>query len=336
MNPTASIDYQAKVEALQQPELYPEETDTVETRETHMAWVFLTELHAYKMKKPVRYSFLDFSTLELRKTDCLLEVALNRRLAPDVYHGIVPLVLRGGRLALDVPGEPVEWLVKMRRLPAGKMLDRHVVADEDTNGLVATALRLARFYRSQEPVRFGPDEYLERLRRHLEIDTTELIRSGHGLEPDRIHALHLSQLRLLKHHADLFADRARQGRIIEGHGDLRPEHVCLEDPPVIFDCLEFSRDLRTLDPIADLAHLVTECNFLDPRHRADLVFPIYAETTGDAPSPLLVRFHKIERAMLRARLSILHLEELPAEQWRKWQDQAIAYLELADHCRTGE
>lgn len=126
--PDASID--EKVAFLRRPEAYPSRPARVEVVETHMSWVFLTDELAYKLKKPVLYQFLDFSTVEARRLNCEREVSLNRRLAADVYHGIVSLDLGSdGNLRLGGGGTAVDWLVKMRRLPAHRMLDAAIRSD---------------------------------------------------------------------------------------------------------------------------------------------------------------------------------------------------------------
>ena len=119
------LDLAAKVALLRQPQTYPEAPSRIDTVETHMSWVFLTERHAYKLKKPVRYAFLDFSTRAARRRNCAEELRLNQALAPGVYLGVVPLVRdESGNARLEAEGRVLEWLVKMRRLPADRMLDR--------------------------------------------------------------------------------------------------------------------------------------------------------------------------------------------------------------------
>ncbi|MBI3915832.1 MAG: hypothetical protein HY322_02345 [Betaproteobacteria bacterium] len=129
-----------KVAFLRRPEAYAPAPHRVDVVETHMSWVFLADALVYKLKKPVRYEFLDFSTLEARRLNCQREVELNRRLAPDVYRGTVPLTLRSdGSLRLGGPGTTIEWLVEMRRLPADRMLDAairsHSVEPADVRAL---------------------------------------------------------------------------------------------------------------------------------------------------------------------------------------------------------
>src|SRR4030066_84923 len=118
-------DLEAKVAFLRHPQTYPEKPSRIETIETHMSWVFLTPQHAFKLKKPVRYDYLDFSTVAARKKNCEEERRLNQRPAPGVYLNVIPLTLGSdGAMRLGEPGEILDWLVMMRRLPALQMLDR--------------------------------------------------------------------------------------------------------------------------------------------------------------------------------------------------------------------
>lgn len=324
-----------KIDFLRRPEAYAEPTGAVATIETHMSWVFLTDAHAYKMKKPVRYSFLDYSTLALRRRMCDEEVRLNRRLARSVYLGVVPLSRdRRGRLALgavDRPaaGTPVEWLVKMVRLPAGRLLDRAIreggVAERDA---ARTAAHLAAFFAGAAPVALPPAAYLRRFGAAIETQARELDAAG---VPERRFAAAVRALH------DFIADRERlllarlEGRrIIEGHGDLRPEHVFLGEPAAIIDCLEFDRALRVLDPLAELAFLTMECERLDARKWGELFLEVHLRRAGDDAPEELMRFYMAERALLRARLAIGHLHDGAVREPRRWREQADQYLDLAD------
>ena len=124
--------------------------------------------------------------------------------------------------------------------------------------------------------------------------------------------------------------RAIDGRIVEGHGDLRPEHVCVESPPVIFDRLEFSRAFRLIDPADELAFLAMECERLGAPQVETELFGAYRRVTGDYPPPSLVYFYKVQRACLRARLAIWHLHDLPKSVWPRWRAVAEEYLRLAE------
>lgn len=334
-----------KVAFLERPDSYPETTGAVEVVETHMSWIFLTDAHAYKLKKPVRYAFLDFTSLDRRLDDCQEEVQLNRRLAGDVYLGLVALRQgRDGGLYLDAQardgdvakdrdagsGQVADWLVKMKRLPADRALDQAIhdgtVTDAD---LRAVAMVLSRFYHDRAPVPTHPAAYLRRLADQARVNAHELGRRDFALPLDRVRRIRDAQLDFLADHGDLVEARARADRIVEAHGDLRPEHVYLGPEPAIMDCLEFRRDFRILDSADELAFLAMECDRLDLRRAGRIFYEVYGEVTGDRPPAALIAFYKSLRASLRAKLAIWHLKDTDPRDGAKWRGQALSYLELA-------
>lgn len=325
----------AKVAWLHDPRVYPDAARHITAIETHMSWVFLTETHAYKMKKPVRYPYLDFSTLAARERNCREEFGLNQRLAPGVYFGVVPLCLRGSKAArLEGEGRVVEWLVKMRRLPADRMLDRliatHAVAPDDVRRL---AERLVAFYRESAPVAVGEDAYRAQYRAAIALNRDVLARPEHRLPAHLVEDVHAALRRIVASAPTLFDRRVQAGRIVEGHGDLRPEHVCLEAQPIVFDRLEFNRDLRVIDAAEELAFLAMECERLDAPFVGEILFDVYAHAAGDAPPPALLDFYRAHRACIRARLAAQHTLDAPRSSWPKWNAAAAGYLRLAAvHC----
>ena len=327
--PDDGIALAAKLAFLQQARSYPDPTATVKTIETHWSWVFLTDQHAYKLKKPERYALLDLSTLSARKYYCEEELRLNRRLAGDVYLGIVPLCVNGnGTLELGGNGSPVDWLVKMRRLPAERMLDvaidRNDLADEPVR---AVARKLAEFYRAATPVSIAPADYLSGWERNIHANHDELRRPVFGLAPELVDSPCVAQLKFVREAPALLEARAREGRIIEAHGDLRPEHICLLEPePVIIDCLEFNRDLRTLDAAADLAFLAQECERIGAPRVGEIVFDVYGSVTHDHPPATLISFYKSYWACLRAKLCVWHLTDPNCNDPAKWSRLAADYL----------
>ncbi len=332
---TAPFDLATKVAALRAPHTYSEKPARIDTVETHMSCVFLTERHAYKLKKPVRYDFLDFSTLAARRRNCGAEVRLNRRLAADVYIGVVPLTVeRDGAIRVDGKGETIDWLVKMRRLPADRMLDRVIRQDRlDPENVHELALLLAGFYRGSAPIRMSGQAYRHTLRESVQANCAELALPVYGLPGKQVQTVREAQFALLDHEPELFDARADEGRIVEGHGDLRPEHVCLEPKPVIFDCLEFNRAFRIVDAADELSSLAMECERLGAPMVGEELLSTYAQVTGDKAPERLTRFYKAGRACLRAKLAIWHTRELDKRDWSKWQELAIAYLRLAEtHC----
>jgi aminoglycoside phosphotransferase family enzyme len=346
----------AKVEFLKRADSYSDRPRKVETVETHISWVFLTENYAYKLKKPVRYEFLDFRTIDARHHDCDEEIRLNRRLARDVYIAAVPLNTdEAGKLHLGenrisenskLEGESsegggdaspyvrntVDWLVKMRRLPAEKMLD-YAIKNRTLREIDVTrvALMLAKFYEGSSPVEIAPSKYRQRFEADIQANLRELTTPVYGMPIDLASGICAAQLEFLKRESQLFAWRVQEGRIIEAHGDLRPEHICLETEPVIIDSLEFKREFRILDPADELSFLALECELLGaPPFVTNLIFETYSRITSDIPPQKLVQFYKSHRAGLRAKLAVWHLREPKIPDISKWLILARKYLDLAD------
>jgi aminoglycoside phosphotransferase family enzyme len=298
----ANRELAAKVRFLTEPRNYPGATPRVETIETHMSWVFLTDRHAWKLKKPVHQSYLDFSTAAARRHYCAEEVRLNRRLTQDVYLEAVPLTVDAdGKLRLGPHGRVVDWLVKMRRLPAERMLDHMIrsgsVQADDVRRIVGT---LCRFYRDCTPVPMGESEYRERFAAGIAGNMTELSATEFALPIVTIETVCARQRAFLERAAALFDARARGGRIVEAHGDLRPEHICLERQPQIIDCLEFSLDFRLLDTADELAFLALECERLSAAWMRQSGTETYTDLSSDAPADALLHFYQSFRACVRA------------------------------------
>jgi aminoglycoside phosphotransferase family enzyme len=320
-----------KLAFLAQAGSYPEGTSRVDAMETHMSWVFLTDHHAYKIKKPVRYDFLDFSTLQARRLDCEKEMRLNRRLAASVYLDVVPVTLEpDGALKLNGAGETVEWLVKMRRLSDDDRLDtvmgkRHLRPEERE----AVAILLANFYVHATPVSTDPATYRRKYEKQIKECTADLLALGDDHTKAAARRVSETLWEFVRRDGALLDARAKAERIIEGHGDLRPEHVFLETPPVIIDCLEFSRFFSDLDPAEELSYLAMECELLDGQGIGDALFRVYTAASGDTPPPILLDFYKAYRAFVRAKLAICHLKDEDIRDHGRWQEQAALYLRRA-------
>jgi aminoglycoside phosphotransferase family enzyme len=322
---------ESKVAALSRPAAYPGNPETVEVIETHMSWVFLAGSMAYKLKKPVRYGRLDFRTVQARRFYCMEELRLNRRLADSVYLDVVPLKVSSvGAIRIDATGRVVDWLVMMHRLPRHLMLDR--MLEDGTAGvedLRGVAARLAAFYRSLPPAQVGRSQYLDSLAGEIDECERELCDPAFDLEADLVHSL-CSRLRsVLNDRAHLFSTRVAAGRIVEGHGDLRPEHIYLGTPPAIIDRLEFSADLRTLDTVDELGFLALECERLGSPQLGTVLLDTYRGLTGDAAGEPLIHFYQSLRACTRAKITIWHLREARYRDCAKWPARARQYLGLA-------
>lgn len=305
----------------------------VEVRETHMSWVFLTEAHAWKLKKPVVHPFLDYRDLARRRHFCEQELRLNRRLAPAIYLAVVPLARQAdGTLRLGGGGEPVDWLVQMRRLPAARMLDaaleRHAATPAQ---LDRAASHLGAFFATGAPEALPEAAYLSRFAREIALNRSILQDGADGL-PQEASAAVLGTLEaFIREERDMLLAPLRTGRVIDGHGDLRPEHVFLGEPPAVIDCIEFDRALRLLDPFEELAFLALECALIPGGAWAgQRVLERCAAQLGAAPPARLLAFYTALRACLRARLSVAHLQEPEPREPAKWRPKALRYLASAE------
>ncbi len=321
-----------KVAFLSKSEAYAIRPARVEWKETHMSWVFLTDRHVWKLKKPARYDYLDFSTVEARKTDCELEVELNRRLAPDVYLGVVPLVSDPhGRMQLGGEGRIVDWLVMMRRLPEHRMLDvainTHTVSREDVHRV---GVLLGSFYKQAKKIPWSPAQYATRLEAATAECATELCRPEYALPTALIASICTDQISVIEREALMFDERVRQGKVVDAHGDLRPEHICVGPNPVVIDCLEFNADFRALDPVSELAFLSLECERLDAPWVSDLILDTYQCETGDRPPGPLLVYYKKHHAFVRAKIAVWHLKDPDVRDPAKWIGKAKDYLRRAE------
>lgn len=318
-----------KVRFLSDPASYPGDEDRIEVVETHFSWVFLTRDHAFKLKKPAFGTGFDFRRVEARRRNALTESRLNRRLAPTSYLGVVALTEEpGGRLCLGGKGEPVDWLVKMARLESARMLDARLAAGDWHYGEVeALAHRLAEFFARGRRANTASTAYIAQLRRELRYALRALAR----VDEPRVRCRAVPIIRtlgaFLTRNEALFRQRSRF--LIDGHGDLRPEHVYLSGTPQIIDCLEFRDDLRRLDPLSEIAFLALECDRIGPSPIARRLIPRYRMRTGDRPRKELLAFYRALNAVIRARLSIEHIAEPGKRPREAWIDRAIAYLQTA-------
>jgi aminoglycoside phosphotransferase family enzyme len=322
----AAASLREKAALLARPAIYGMGVATVQTVETHMSLLFLAGPTVYKLKKPVVYPFLDFSTLAARERNCRDELRLNRRLAPDVYLGLSTITREAdGSLALDGGGEVVDWLVRMRRLPDGQTLDRLIAAGTLTADQVdAVAGVLARFYAGAERGHLAASQYVEQLRSEHAVNRAVLGGFDDGLARDLLDEAQ----RFLDEEQALLHARVTTGRIVDGHGDLRPEHVWLATPPLVIDCLEFNERLRQVDPFDEISYLGLECARLGAGWIGRRLLQALSVALNDAVDPRLPRFYARYRACIRARLALAHLAEPSPREPERWQPLARAYLRL--------
>jgi uncharacterized protein len=297
-----------KIAFLSKRSSYADATAAVEVVETHFAWVFLTAQDAYKLKKPVQHVQMDYRTRAAREHGCREEVRLNRRLAPAVYQGVVPLSLRGRDLVIGAGDCVEDWLVKMRRLPSSRMLDQALkcgtVSDLDLERVVA---RLSGFFEHAVPDAVEGSDYILRLKTRIDVNRQTLRTYGTRL-PQRLATEVASlQLEFVERAGAVLA--ARGARVVEGHGDLRAEHVYLGPPVAVIDCLEFDRDLRLLDPAEEIALLSLEIEQLGQGALAEEILRRFCAGSEHPPQGSLLDFYASHRAATSAKLAAWHLDD---------------------------
>jgi len=295
-----------------------------------MSLVFLAGDRAYKLKKPAQFPYLDFSTIERRRLACQAELRLNRRLAPDVYREVTPLVQSAHGLAIGGAGEIVDWLVVMSRLDEGQMLDRAILDGRlDRWQLDRVIAALVAFYRHAGTVLISPAAYISEFRWSLTYDRRVLLDPRFQLPVGIVRRIECAQRRFLSERGNLLAQRVRGRHIIDGHGDLRPEHIFLGSPVRIIDCLEFNARLRMVDPLDEIAFLCIECERLGAAWASAYLRRRITYALRDGNLDELFTFYRCHRAMLRARLAVAHLLEAAPRTPEKWLPLARSYLRLA-------
>jgi aminoglycoside phosphotransferase family enzyme len=331
----AGVSCQQKIARLRERDAWTERIHRVDVIETHLSWVFLTAWHAWKLKKPGRYEAIDLRSVAARKRNEQMELRLNRRLSRSVYLGVDPLTLGGnGVMRVGGKGKVIDWLLKMRRLPAGLMLDRALargaVHKSDTAKIVR---RLSSFYRSLPRSNLRASAYRARFLSEIARNESVLVRIMICRAAD-VRQLCDIQRALLASRADRLELRVADGWIRECHGDLRPEHVCLTRPVAIIDCLEFSERLRTIDTLDEVGFLALECEHLGASTIAHALLAAYGGSMHDSVDAGLLHFYQSIRATVRARLAAAHLLGPRIGRVRHWRRRALAYLEIgAAHAR---
>ena len=319
-----------KVKFLTRSDAYCPPVPEVVCHETHMSQVFLAGDRVYKLKKPVRFPYLDFSTLARREKACRAEVELNRRLASDIYRGVTPLLLSEHGLAIGGQGQIIDWLVVMNRLDDSQMLDNVIRGGRlhrwQLDRLAGTLLQ---FYRRTKPVLIAPGAYVAELWRGIAYNRRVLLDPRLGIPSGSVRHIDAIQRRFMTERAKLLIERVRRRWIVDGHGDLRPEHICLGDPVRIIDCLEFNARLRMVDPFDEIAFLCLECERLGAAWAGEYLRRRIARMLHDGHCDELFVFYRCYRAMLRARLSAAHLLEPNPRTPDKWVPLARNYLRLA-------
>ena len=308
----------ALIDFMQDPASYPERPRDVALVQTHISWVFIGDDHVYKLKKPVDFGFLDFSTLDRRRFYTEEELRLNRRFSPDVYLAVVPISERNGAYRLGDNANVVEYALKMRRISEDHMLYRLLEngsAGDDMLRRVGT--HLARVYAtiaSDDIARpFGGLEVISHNITENFEQTAKYI--GGPLSGDTYEAIRTWSMAFLGDRADVFMDRVAGGRIKECHGDLHLQHICVDGEKIsVFDCIEFNERFRYGDVASDVAFLAMDLDYNGYPALAEAFVQAYMAESGDAGLRDVLKFYKTYRAYVRAKVTSFMLDDTDLDE----------------------
>lgn len=326
----------AMIKDLMKQDAYPEPPGKIELVQTHISFVILTDRYAYKIKKPVNFGFLDFTSLDKRFFYCQQEVDLNRRLSPDVYLQVLPVRKKRGRFLYDGEGTIVDFAVKMKRLPDDRMminlLKEGRVNDETLDQI---ARQLASFHASARNdsvvSSFGSHDAIKR---NLEENFSQTVRYiGRTITEDQYNTVKAYCELFMDEKAALFSRRVKEGRIRDCHGDLHMEHLYIMDTIYIVDCIEFNERFRYSDVAADIAFLAMDLDFHGHPELSMTFVEDYLNYSGDLGLMELLDFYKCYRAYVRGKVDSFSLDDARLGKDERSEAQKIAkrYFSLA--CR---
>ncbi|NYZ77416.1 hypothetical protein H0O02_03820 [Candidatus Micrarchaeota archaeon] len=316
-------------EQLKKPSSFPYSAGKVDFIETHISWIYLAGDYAYKVKRPVKFSFLDFSTFEKRKFFCEEEVRLNRRLCREMYMGVVPVVKRAGGVFFEGKGETIEYAVKMKRMPEERRMDRLLekgaVGVADVEKL---ALSIAKFHERafiiHDPAYGEPElikEQIDDIKKHRAA-----IEKACGMGAKVDFALKKCD-DFFKRNVPLLLRRQREGMIRDCHGDLHSANIFLADKVCIFDCIEFSKNFRYIDTASEIAFMAMDLDAFGKEDLSKAFVKRYLNLAGDREMLLLLNYYKCYRANVRAKIAAIEYSQKPNEDSKK---RIAKYCELME------
>jgi len=320
--------------ALLNPEIYPDHPRTIKFIETHISLLFLTGNHVYKLKKPVDFGFLDFTSLEKRKYFCEQEVKLNRRLSPDIYLGVVRITKEGNKIFLDGRGELVEYAVKMKQIPEEFLMDKLLEKKQVTSKMIeAVSEKLVKFYFTAETndliksfakperVKQDTDENFEQTEKYIDVT---IPREVYEEVKNRTNEYFRTR-------ENIFQERIATDRIRDCHGDLRLEHIFWGEELSIFDCIEFNERFRYTDIAADIGFLAMDLDYHGRQDLSGHLIRAFIGESGDHELMEVLDFYKCYRAYVRGKVESFRLDDLhiPEEEKKEALKRAQKYFNLA-------
>ena len=328
------MDVSSLQKALLNPEIYPDRPAVIKFMETHISLLFLTGDHVYKVKKPVDFGFLDFTSLEKRKFFCEQEVKLNRRLSPTLYLGIIRITKEGDRIHLEGKGEPVEYAVKMKQIPEEKLMDKLLEKKQVTPKMIeAVSEKLVQFYFAAETndliksfakperVKQDTDENFEQTERYIDVTVPREVYEEVKNKTNEF----------FRTNGKIFQRRIASDRIRDCHGDLRLEHIFWGDEISIFDCIEFNQRFRYTDVAADIAFLAMDLDYHGREDLSEHLMGAYVGESGDHELMEVLDFYKCYRAYVRGKVESFRLDDphIPKGEKEEALKRAQKYFSLA-------
>jgi aminoglycoside phosphotransferase family enzyme/predicted kinase len=326
----------AHISLLLRPDSYAHTVENIQLIETHISWVILTGYFAYKIKKPVNLGFLDFSTLEKRHFYCLEELRLNARLAPSIYLEVVAISCVANHVSFSSSSNIVDYAIKMIQFPQKMQLD-HLLAEGwlKTEHIDGLATMLAKFHQQTDIAKISDsygeaDQIYEAVKENF-IHLHQLLSENTAI--NLLTAIERWSRYTFKLAKSTLTQRKQSGMVRECHGDLHLRNlVLINDHPVAFDCIEFSPELRWIDPINDVAFLMMDLHNHQQYIFAQRFLNAYLERTGDYTATPLLRFYLVYRAMVRAKVEAISASQMVmhSEEQYEANQACYGYLELAN------
>ncbi len=323
------------VAELMNPESYDEPVKEVRLAQTHISWIFLTGKYVYKIKKPVDFGFLDFTTLEKRKFFCEKELELNKRLAPDMYLEVVPINQSDDRIKIKGEGKTIEYAVKMREIPQETMMLKLLEKNGVDNVLIEKIAKIVADFHSKakiikksdfETVRFNWDENFDQVKPFISktIDKNEF-----GFIETKIREFLTSK-------RTLFEKRSSEGKIKDCHGDLHSGNIFISDKIYIFDAIEFNERFRFGDVASEVAFLAMDLDFHNKPELSKHFIEKYMEYSKDEELKKFLDFYKCYRAFVRGKVTSFKLDDKNISDKEKEESKNIAkeYFDLASEYAT--
>ena len=328
-------------QALLNPQAYPHKPQKIELVQSQMSFIFLAGDFVYKVKKGVNLGYLDYTTLANRHFFCHQELELNRRLCPDIYLAVVPIVEEKDRLRVEGQGEAIEYAVKMKRLPQERMMDVLLPEDQVTGEMIGkVAQKLTEFHQraetNKEIVAFGRARVIRHNCDENFAQTEKYI--GISITAEKYKHIKNYSNRFINSNASLFDERVREGKIRDCHGDLHAAHVCFTDNICIYDCIEFNDRFRYCDVASEIGFLAMDLDRYQKSGLSQHLVNIYVKLSHDEELLELLNFYKCYRAYVRGKVESFKLDDPYIPEGEKAEILSVArnYFKLAEWYTLGK